>query len=67
MNLTPNLNRLELHGMILPVDYTMGPGVLIEKLKNDRFDGCISMGQAAGISNIHLEKVAINLGDDPAG
>jgi len=46
--------------LLLPVDYQTGPEVLLKALRSEKFQACISFGQAGGRSKISLERVAIN-------
>ena len=54
---------VELHSIILPVEFDRSTQMLLKKIKECRPDFVISFGQAEGRNGITPEKVAINFDD----
>lgn len=63
------VGRLGLRGIILPVDWEAAPGRLRAELDRLRPRALIMLGQAAGLTGLALERVAVNArsGLDSAG
>ena len=54
---------VELHSMVLPVEFDRSAQILLQRIEECRPDFVISFGQAEGRSGITPEKVAINFDD----
>lgn len=59
-------NRIGAHEIVkleIPTVFRKAPRVIEKKMEEVRPDAVISVGQAGGISTIHVERVAVNLMD----